>query len=56
MANDRAYDRNRVSDYEESRSDYFERKFGAELVNPKIDTHEDEYEDANKRLTGENHG
>ena len=56
MADNRANNSNRVSDYEESRSDYFERKFGAELMNPKIDTHEDEYEDANKRLTGENHG
>ena len=56
MAKDRANDNNRVSRHEESRNDYFERKFGAELANPKIDTHEDEYEDANKRLTGENLG
>lgn len=53
MAKDRSHDNNRVSDYEESRSEYFERKFGYELLNPKKDTHEDEYEDANKRLTGE---
>jgi hypothetical protein len=56
MSKDRAHDNSRVSKHEESRSDYFERKFGYELANPKADTHEDEYNDANKRLTGENHG
>jgi hypothetical protein len=53
MAKDRAHDTNRVSKHDESRNDYFERKFGYELANPKADTHEDEYHDANKRLTGE---
>jgi hypothetical protein len=54
MSKDRAHDENRVPDYEESRNEYFERKFGAELAYPQPDTHEEEREAANKRLPEEN--
>lgn len=53
MAKDRSKDNARKSNYAETRTDYFERKFGYDLANPKIDTHESEYEDANKDLAGE---
>lgn len=54
MAKDRSHDSTRVSHHEEDRNEYFQRKFGYELAHPQPDTHEAEYEDANKRLTGEN--
>ena len=47
---DRANDSGRVSKHEESRDDYFGRKFGYELAHPQVDTHEAEYDEANKRL------
>jgi hypothetical protein len=47
---DRANDSGRASNHEEDRSDYFTRKFGYELANPQLDTHEAEYDAANKRL------
>jgi hypothetical protein len=50
MPKDRANDPKRVSDYQESRQDYMERKFGYELAHPQPDTHEAEYEDANRHL------
>jgi hypothetical protein len=51
MANDRAHNTNRVSHHEEDRNDYFTRKFGYELANPQVDTHEQEREEADKRLS-----
>ena len=50
MPKDRAKNTNRVSDYEETRNEYFEKKFGYELANPQPDTHEAEYEEANRNL------
>jgi hypothetical protein len=51
MAKDRASDSNRVANYEEERNDYFQRKFGYDLANPQANTHESEYEEADKRLS-----
>lgn len=50
MAKDRAHDTHRVPDYEEDRNEYFQRKFGYELAHPQPDTHEAEYEEANRHL------
>jgi len=51
MAQDRAHDTSRVSHHEENRNEYFQRKFGYELANPQPDTHEAEYQEADKRLS-----
>lgn len=50
MAKDRSHDSHRVSQHEEDRNEYFQRKFGYELANPQPDTHEAEYEEANRHL------
>jgi hypothetical protein len=53
MADDRANDPHRVSEHEEDRQDYFSRKFGYELANPKPDTYEDEKEAAGRKMKEE---
>jgi hypothetical protein len=51
VSKDRAHDSKRVSHHEEDRNEYFQGKFGYELANPQPDTHEAEYDAANKRLS-----
>ena len=47
---DRANDSGRVSKHEESRDDYFGRKFGYELAHPPEDTYEQERAAAEERM------
>jgi hypothetical protein len=54
MAKDRSQDTNRVSKHEESREDYFGRKFGYELANPKADNYEDQKQAAGRKMAEEN--
>jgi hypothetical protein len=53
MPKDRARDTKRISKHEESRDDYFGRKFGYELAYPKADTYEAEKEAADQKMAKE---
>jgi len=50
MAKDRARDPHRQANIEWTKQDRMEQKYGYELANPEPDTHEAEYDAANKRL------